>query len=249
MNKIIRSLIIIYAFSVSNSVLAAPIYISTFESLLTLDLDTGVTSSVGRYQGRNPNSFDIAINADGDIYSVSPGGLFSVDTDSANRTFIGNADRRTFNALTFDVFGTLYGVSGSDLFTLDTQNGSTSFIGNIGYTSAGDIVFDSDNNLYLASSEHSLISIDTTTGQGTLIGAFGISNMWGLASVGNQLYGADSIGNFYSIDRRSGASSFVSSLGVRGVTGLASVSIEVPEPSTILISTLVLAFLLKRRSI
>jgi len=106
------------------------------------------------------------------------GGLWTIDEETGDMEFIGNTP--AFNGLAYDdSTDTMYGATGDQLFTVDPYDASTELVGGFGapYTVIG-IASDGEGNLYgntvdfTADSE--LYSIDTDTGEATLIGDTGL---------------------------------------------------------------------------
>ncbi len=249
MRIIIRSLLAITALTLSSFANAAPIYFSDFNTLYAADSSDGLASTVGDYTISH-SSFDIALDSSGDIYSISnKGELYKVNAADASTTLIGSSG--TFiNGLAFDNFGNLYGSGGSQLYTLDLLTGAATLVGSTGFGSAGDIIFDAANNLFLASTSDELVSVNPFTGAGVSVGAFGISGMFGLVSVGNDLYGGSSSGDYYSIDSNTGAASFINNIGTPSnfVAGMASAPSAIPTPATLSLFVLGLLSLRYRRA-
>ncbi len=139
---------------------------------------------------------------DGSLYGISeaPSGgfstLYSINPSSGSGTAIGSGTGVALNALAFSPSGTLYAAGGDSLYTIDLDTGTATIIGSGSgagaYTSSGDLEFGSGGTLYLTSSTSSsdqLFSVDPTTGQGTLIGNIGYSQVYGLAYFNGVMYG------------------------------------------------------------
>ena len=83
-----------------------------------------------------------------------------------------------------------------------------------GLTSSGDLVYVKDAGAF-ATAKHTgyttdvLISVNTTTGAGTIIGETGFTNIYGLAYWGGQLFGFTEQGEFVLIDPDTGVGTLV----------------------------------------
>jgi hypothetical protein len=135
-------------------------------------------------------------------------GLYAIDTDDFDVSLVGwyGIDEEFIGGLEFDSGGVLYGISvGTEakLYLLDPGTARTTTVGpiNVGFVFEGGLAFDPTNGrLYgvnhgFAIKPH-LITIDKTTGQGTVVGeiAGAPHDFQGLAfdDVG-QLYGLDGL--------------------------------------------------------
>lgn len=108
------------------------------------------------------------------VWNNSPiGGLLTVDKCTGRAVVVNPSagDQGVLGALAIDDEGTLYGLL-SDLYTIDKTTGVRTLIGPIGYQIAG-AEFGPDGVLYgveLSLGFERLITIDTETGAGTVIG-------------------------------------------------------------------------------
>lgn len=203
---------------------AAPIlWLSTgapSHQLATVDVATGRTSVIGNTIDTFDRSIlltDIAFDPTGNLFGISFDNLFSVNTITAAVTRIGRLGTTSEGAeprlgpiegnatgLVFAADGTLY-MAGSTLYKVDTHTGLSTAVGSgIGFQSAGDLAF-IGGELYMATSDHRLVKIDTTTGVGIDIGPIGVTNVFGLATPDNvTLYGMAGQ-TVFTIDTRTGA--------------------------------------------
>jgi hypothetical protein len=181
----------------------------------------------------------------GSLYGISeaPSGgsstLYSINPSSGGGTAIGSGMGVALNALAFSPSGTLYAVGGDTLYTVDITTGTAAEIGSGAgaYASSGDLEFDSGGNLYLTSSGASgdqLFSIDPTTGQGTLIGNIGYSQVYGLAYFNGGMYGFTAGGSAITVNLTTGAGTLVCAynLSFEGATAIAPPT--PPSPQTLL---------------
>ncbi len=177
--------------------------------------------------------YDIALNpVTKKLYGVGYGSaLYTIDLNDGSSTRIGNTSS-FINGLTFSSNGILYGSGENSLFTLDLTTGKASRVGSGQYQSAGDIAFDDMGNLYLSSisNNSSLWLLDTTTGDGTIIGETGVTNIYGLNYSDGTLYGFSDGGFTFELDTLNGKTVRISTnqISTYGATD----SIPVPEPVT-----------------
>jgi len=114
--------------------------------------------------------------------------LYKINTSTGTPTLIGPAGFASWRGMAFSpIDGTLWAsTSGEDIYIIDPETGTTTFIGNTDLSMGmPDIQFDKQGILYGAagggSQTTSLISIDQTTGSGTIIGSTGFSSVSGMA--------------------------------------------------------------------
>ena len=170
--------------SLSVAANAAVLHINDASGQLgTVDTDTGTVTVIG---STGVILTDIAFAPNGDLYGVSFNGVYRIDPDTAATTFVGNHGIAGANALVFGADGTLYaaGSDTSDLFTIDIATGLGASVGTTGFTSGGDLAFVGDD-LYLASSSGDLVRINLASVVGTVIGGFGVPNVFGISSPGD----------------------------------------------------------------
>ena len=207
-------------------------------NLGTVDVDTGDISLIG-----NMGSVmtDIAFDTSGNLWGITFTGLYSINASNASTSFVGNHGISGGNALVFGSDGTLYaaGNTTSNLFTVDTSTGSASSLGNMGFNSGGDLAF-AGGAFYMASSGAQLIKVDLTDpSNSSVVGNFGVNNMFGLATGDDgNLYGVAGT-TVYSVDLLTGqATNGVSYAGqgmgqAFGQSFYTEAGAEVPEPGTL----------------
>ena len=146
--------------------------------------------------------------------------IFLVESTTGVASSIGFAGTQ-ISGLDFDG-GVLsgWGQDGS-LYSIDASTGAASLIGASGFLGVeGAAAFGPDGSLYAADSSaaaNALIRLDTATGDGTLVGAFGVfgQDISGLAFIDEMLFGVDGLlNNLVTIDVTSGLASTVGSLGI-----------------------------------
>ncbi len=135
------------------------------------------------------NNLDgIAFGENDVLYGVDEDtGLYMIDTDNGDTTFVGFTDA-VMTGLAFEPgTGILWGSSSEDgIYTIDVSSGVSTFIGVTGFGgSIPDIFFDENGNLFGTKGggqrENMLISINKVTGAGTGIGPIGFLSVSGLA--------------------------------------------------------------------
>jgi hypothetical protein len=137
-----------------------------------------------------------------------------------------------------------YGAAFDALYEINPLTGATTFIGRILFDNVFALAFDQAGTLFgISDTSDELISISTTTGNGTLVGATGLSMAFDLASrpEDGAMFVADSAtSSLYRIDTGTGATSLVGGYGsFTNVVGLAfGPGGTVPVPGTLALSAL-----------
>lgn len=211
-----------------------------FNRLGTVNVVTGAVNVIGSMGGDVIT--DIAFSPTGQLYGLSFSRLYRIDRSSAAVTLIGTHGIPGGNALVFGTDGTLYGAgaSSTDLYRLDPTSGAATSLGSVGYASAGDLAFNA-GSLYLSSSTDQLVRVTLggTVG-GTLVGDFGFSAVFGLATAANGvLYGVAST-DIFAVNTATGVGTAVRDYRGAGLTGANGTSFftearppaVMPEPST-----------------
>ncbi len=139
--------------------------------------------------------YAFAFDTSGTLYSASKTGeLYKINLSNHSYQFLDsthvNIDGMAFSTITNQLFATKFVpvIGDKDLiFKIDVNTGDTTTVGLTGFNSYShnDLAFDENGTLYAAigspSQINKLISIDTTTGVGTLIGDIGFKDIAGLA--------------------------------------------------------------------
>lgn len=186
-------------------VAASPLHVHDADGVLGIVVaDTGAVSVIGPL---GVTLTDIAFDPTGALFGLSFDDLYAVDPETAATTLIGPHDVPAGNALVFGEDGTLYaaGNASGDLFTIDPDTGATTALGFTGFASGGDLAF-VGNELFLASSDGELVEIDPSgTLQGTPVGAFGVPEVFGIATDDESaLFGVGGT-TIFSVDLATGA--------------------------------------------
>lgn len=265
MSRIVKAAITAVLITWSVSLLAVPLmYVHDGSGNLgTVDAATGDVNMIGSMP---ITMTDIAFDPSGDLYGVDFSGLYSIDPDSAAVTFIGSLGFFGANALVFSTDGTLYTASYADtkLYTVNPDTGAATSLGNMGFKSSGDLAF-FESDFYLSSASNELVKVDLgNIADTSVIGSFGVSNVFGLATGGNGILYAVTGTNMYQVDPTTGAVSNPVDFSGQGLVGTAygesfvteagattpGGDTNVPEPSSLvlaLLGTALLAVGLRRR--
>jgi DNA-binding beta-propeller fold protein YncE len=112
----------------------------TFNTLYTVNRETGAFTAVGSTGVPNPDFFmDLAFDARGTMYGASMFGLFTIDRKSGTATrvveFVGGAGVMGlgYNAKQDKLFATDYNEPKSALYVVDTKNGFLTPMASIGF--------------------------------------------------------------------------------------------------------------------
>jgi hypothetical protein len=205
-------------------------------NLGTVDIATGTVTVIGNMG--NDTMTDLAYDPSGKLFGISFGNLYRINPTTAAATLIGNTGLSGANALVFGTNGTLYLAANNDtrLFTVNTATGASTALGTTGFNSAGDLAFN-NGALYMSSSTDQLIRINLSgTVSGTVVGPFGFSNVFGLATAANGvLYGVAGT-QIFSTNTATGAGTAVLNYSghglaaANGTTFFTEAGAQVPEP-------------------
>lgn len=246
--------------------------VSGSDILVRMDLSTGVGTSIGT--GTGFSDLDgLAFDGAGRLWAVNDdtNQLVRIDTTTGVGTAIGSGFGSGYNdmGLAFGADGTLYMASansaGTDgnLYTVDTTTGTATLIGDLRPSSSlrvRSLAF-TGGVLYGWTNVDTLVSINTTTGLSTNIGAFGFPSptagqdgldadqatglLWALSEEENRTYTLNKLTGAATIVATSLTCDGAACYDRGGFNGLA-IS-PVPEPGTLVLSVLGLAGLLRRR--
>lgn len=150
----------------------------------------------------------IAFDTAGTLYGfLKSKDIYTIDLSTGSYTLVGASDVAIYSAA-FDpqtnvLYGTAYVLIGSNkdrIYTIDLPSGESTIIGNTGFnTSTNDLAFDPDGNMFgvigSATEDNSFISIDKTTGVGTIIGSINYPNITGLAYSSSGITGVIPVNN------------------------------------------------------
>ncbi len=136
----------------------------------------------------------IAFDTTGTLFGISrTGNIYTLDKENGTYSLVIDAEGTysgiAFNPVTNELWGTSANVFGSNVdlvFKVNLTTGDTTGVGHTGLGKrTNDIVFDEDGDLFgVIGSESELndfVSIDTSTGIGTIIGSLGFKHILGLA--------------------------------------------------------------------
>jgi hypothetical protein len=238
MKKALRVLATIAVLGIGGSAAqAGPIlYVSDSAGRLgTVDVATGATLVIGNM---GLAMTDIAFDASGHLFGTDFDNLYSINPATAAITLIGSMGVTDANALVFGSDGTLYeaGNSSNGLRSVNTTTGATTLLGNIGFSSGGDLAFNG-GSLYLATSSQ-LVRVGLSPVSGTLVGSFGFSNVFGLATGDDGVLYGISGHVVFSVDTTTGAGTPRSTYSFAlsdayGSSFFKEAAPAVPEPTTV----------------
>ena len=253
----------LFVFGTMVAVAAPVMYVHDERGNLGLvDVVSGSVSMIGNM---GTVMTDIAFDPYGNLYGLSLTTLYSINSETGTSRRIGNHGVSAGNALVFGADGTLYaaGNTSTSLYCLDKNTGTGTPLGNMRVSSGGDLAFH-DGNFYLASSNSELVIIDLVSQEfvAGIIGAFGVSNMFGLATGDDGvLYGVAGT-TIYTIDTQTGAALNPVSFAGQGLGNAYGQSFfteagadpdmpaTIPEPSSMLLAATglgVLFLVIKRK--
>jgi hypothetical protein len=137
---------------------------------------------------------DIAFDSNGILYGVTTDKLYRINKSTGDSTLIGVLGITGATSLEFNTGGSILYTANNQLHSVKTDTGATTpIISSDGFQfiSSGDLA-SIGNTFYLTSKAANdyLVSLDTSTGTGTLVGSIGFPNVFGLATNDNvTLYG------------------------------------------------------------
>ena len=189
--------------------------------LYTVDPATGSVGLIGPCGMANVT--DIAFHGP-TLYGVSFSQLLRLNAYTGAATVIG-ATSFTTNGLAVAEDGIIYAGALGQLITLNPVTGAGTAVGSFGggMTSSGDLVFDANGVLYGALNSGGgvvLARINRGTGAATVIGATGLTAVYGLAIDCCRLFGGTATGDFLSLNAATGAATVIgkNSINMAGMT-------------------------------
>ncbi len=159
--------------------------IGTSSNLYRINADAGTATLIGPTGLSSPP----AIGFDGNdlLHAIdSNGDLYTIDHLTGTATFVA-ATGKFIKGMAFDpVTAILWGCdASSNVYTINEKTGATTLVGNSGLNPSPDLCFTTTNDLVASSGgglgNNNLISIDKSTGAGTVIGPVGFRSVSGLA--------------------------------------------------------------------
>jgi len=159
--------------------------IGSASRLYRIDATTGAATLVASTSLNSPPA--IAFNGFDILFAVDTVGNLYVVNDSTGASSLVGASGEFIKGLAFDpIDGALWGSDASGgVYTLDIHTGAATLVGNTGLPATPDLFFDNGGFLYGSSgggvANNNLISIDKSTGQGTVVGAIGFASVAGMA--------------------------------------------------------------------
>lgn len=191
----------------------APIYLHTEDTLFAWSPGDG-TSEVGAFSDDGVRMTDIAIDLQGRMLGIATEDLYAIDAETAAVSYLCSIDQYA-NGLTFLSDGQLVG-AGAGIFSIDPSTCDTRAISDgDGFQTAGDVVGLPGERLLWTVNGNSgdrLVAVDPATGATTLIGALGVSGLWGVGYADGLLHGFAVGGQAVVIDPDTAAVQSVESL-------------------------------------
>lgn len=200
--------------------------------LLHVHTATGLATSIAKITGVSGTLFDLAYDsARATLYGVNGGSLYRIDTASGTATLIGNTGGNP-HGLAFDSENNILYASDTNtdqLLTLDTTTGAKTIKGNLGFGNVEGLAYDVNTDTLHGidtdplGKNPRLITIHTTSGAGTAVGAVLHEDMSGALAYDStraKLYGANKLG-LLRLDTTNGRGTGVGQLGVETVTDVA----------------------------
>lgn len=152
-------------------------YASTFSRLLRIDLNAKTISAVGSYGVGNINA--LTVDRQGQLYAAAlDGNLYNVNTSTGQATKVMNMGYRSSGDLAFAPDGSLYATvrtssSADALVRIVLATQTVQVVGSTGYAD----VYGLDylyGTLYGRTNAGQIITVNPSTGQGTLVRATGL---------------------------------------------------------------------------
>ncbi len=202
------------------------IWANSKTTLYKIDPKTFAVTTIGSFNA-GEDMTDVAVTPDGTLYGVSFTKLYRIDKTNAKVTPLVAIGGTGNNSLTFRDNGTLLASdSAGSLKVINPTTGVVTTIGSYGdgLTSSGDLVAVANGTMYGisskkkgggdASSSNVLISVNTSSGKATAIGATGKSQVWGLAYAKSKVIGFTTAGEILQIDPQTGSSTVIANKGI-----------------------------------
>jgi hypothetical protein len=181
-------------------------------------------------------------------YSSDNSGLYTIDLNTGHSTLIGNS-MYGLRGLSFNpIDNSLWGSYFNELYSIDANDGSYTYVGpaNLNYPLT-DIAFDIAGNLFGTSGgnmeeDNQFVSLNTETGQGTIIGEIGYRSVSGLDFYtapleGRYVYVSPDTLNFDFIEVRD--SSYVHEIQITNIgTEILTISDIVASDTTVILVNL-----------
>jgi len=197
------------------------IYANTSTALYRVDPTTFAVTRVGSFN-TSENITDVAVTPAGIVYAISFTKLYTVNKTTGAATAVATVGGSANNSLTFLPGGQLLAADGlGALKVINPASGAVTTTGNYGggYSSSGDLVSIASGKMFgtaraSGSPSDMLVTINTTTGVATVVGATGTNGVWGLAYAGTRVIGFSTTGEVLNIDPATGASTVLASTGI-----------------------------------
>jgi hypothetical protein len=198
-------------------------YAHDANTLYLVDPDTFVLTTIGNF-GTTQSMTDLAVNAAGEVYTVSKDSLYSVNATTGKATLVvsGIADNNV--ALTFTDDGRLLASDKSGtLRELDPTTGHATTLGTYGsgFNTAGDLVVVADGTMFgisetgpgTTSISNALLKVSSMTGTATGVGPIGYKGVFGIAFSRGKVIAFTDGGDIIQIDPATGQGTLKKSTG------------------------------------
>ncbi len=166
---------------------------------------------------------DMALASTGQLYGISFGAVYKIDKSTAASTLVNSHDLPGANALFIAPNGTAYAASfsSSGIYQINLATGHAVKLplSASNYYSAGDITM-LNGELVIATSDSKFVRVDAQTGATLSSVDHGISNLFGIVTVGNSLFGVAN-GSLYKLNAVTGSHTLVAAYDVQTMAGAA----------------------------
>lgn len=160
---------------------------SDTDELYTINKSTGAASLIGSLGFTNV--LDLAFDSNGTLYGIDDGldRLLTINTATGAATSVATLANTNLAGMAFDASDKLYTTDFIDgnLLEINPTNGNLTLIGSfeIGSNSIGSIDFNQNGTLFGSDfgASDSLYTINTNTGEATLVGPYGFSTVYAVA--------------------------------------------------------------------
>lgn len=221
LKKYVAALLLAASWGWATSAHALPnIWVSDASGTLgTVDVATGSVSVIGNM---GVQMTDLAFDPSGNLYGISFTNLYQINSTTGQASLVGGLGLTGANALVFGTDGTLYAAANNttNLYSINTVTGAATSLGSTGFLSEGDLAFNG-GNLFLSSTTDQLIQVGLNPVSGTVIGAFGVPDVFGLgtelANGGNGILYGISGTQILTINTATGAGTALVNYGGNGL--------------------------------
>jgi hypothetical protein len=199
--------------------------VDSHSNLYTISTSTAAIKEVGS-TGASLNG--LTFSASGVLYASGGDEIYTLSTSTGKATKLESVgSNSSAGDLAFDKSGNLYlTTTGNNLVRINVSAHSYKVVGAIGYSQVLGLAF-ANNTLYgLSNSSDQVISINVSTGKGTLVASFRSGSQSGaygaafgtaaapVAPVRPTIYASDNNGDLYTVNLGTGKSHLIGDMGV-----------------------------------